>query len=67
MVFFQHPLRFPQDGVPRGVIECLAQPDTKFKCAPILGLDSKVTGVVNNPEVLILSAEVKFYLATLAP
>jgi hypothetical protein len=67
MVFFQHPLRFRQDGVPRGVIECLAQPDTKYKCTPIVGLDSKVTGVVTNPQVLMLSPEVKVYLATLAP
>jgi hypothetical protein len=67
MVFFQPPLRFRQDGVPRGVMECLAQPDAKFKCAPIVGLDSKVTGVITHSEILFLNPEVKTYLATLTP
>jgi hypothetical protein len=64
-IYAFHPLRFPLDGVPRGVMECLKQPDAKFKCTMITGLDAMAIGVVTNPQVLPLREDVKELLARL--
>jgi hypothetical protein len=64
-IYAFHPLRFPVGGVPRGVMECLKQPDARFKCSMISGLDAMAIGVVTNPEVLPLGEDVKDLLARL--
>lgn len=64
-IFAFHPLRFPADGVPRGVMECLKQPDANFKCTMIGGLDAIAIGVVTNPQVLPLAEDVKDLLGRL--
>jgi hypothetical protein len=64
-IYAFHPLRFPVDGVPRGVMECLKQPDAKFRCTMIGGLDALTIGVVTNPQVLSLGEDVKALLGRL--
>jgi hypothetical protein len=64
-IYAFHPLRFPVDGVPRGVMECLKQPDAKFRCTMIGGLDAIAIGVVTNPQVLSLGEDVKALLGRL--
>lgn len=62
-IFAQHPTRFP--GQSRGMQECLKQPDGKFKCALIEGLDALTVGVITSPEITILDEEVKERLKSL--
>jgi hypothetical protein len=64
-IYAFHPRRFRPDGVPRGVMECLKQPDAKFRCTMIDGLDAIAIGVVTNPQVLLLGEDVKELLARL--
>lgn len=65
IVYSFHPARFQPGGGPKGVIECLKQPDISFKCAMIDGLDAIGIGVITNPEVLALPDEVKQVLQDL--
>ena len=67
IVYSFHPSRFRQDGTPRGVIECLKQPDVSFKCTMIDGLDALAIGVITRPDVLVLPEAVKQLLQTLPP
>ncbi len=64
-IYAFHPQRFPSDGVPRGVMECLKQANASFKCTMIGGLDAMAIGVVTNPQVLPLGEDVKELLARL--
>lgn len=65
IVYAFHPTRFRQDGTPRGVIECLRQPDVSFQCAMVDGLDALAIGVITRPEVLLLPEAVKQVLQSL--
>jgi len=65
IVYSFHPSRFRQDGTPKGVIECLKQPDISFKCAMLDGLDALAIGVITRPEVLALPEPVKQVLQAL--
>jgi hypothetical protein len=65
IVYSFHPSRFRQDGTPKGVIECLKQPDISFKCAMVEGLDALAIGVITQPDVLALPEPVKQFLQTL--
>jgi len=65
IVYSFHPSRFRQDGTPRGVIECLKQPDAGFECAMVDGLDALAIGVITQPEVLVLPEAVKRLLESL--
>jgi hypothetical protein len=64
IVYAFHPSRYPADAPGRGVVECLKQPDVSFKCTMLPGLDAVAIGVVTNPDILVLDADVK---ASLAP
>ena len=67
IVYSFHPSRFPHDGKPRGVFECLKQPDIGFKCAMVDGLDALAIGVITRAEVLMLPDTVKQVLQSLPP
>jgi hypothetical protein len=67
IVYSFHPARFRPDGTPKGVIECLKQPDVSFKCSMIDGLDAIGIGVITQPEVLALPEDVKQALQALGP
>jgi hypothetical protein len=67
IVYSFHPSRFRQDGTPKGVIECLKQPDISFKCSMLDGLDALAIGVITRPEVLALPEAVKQLLQALPP
>jgi hypothetical protein len=64
-IYTFHPRRFRPDGVPRGVMECLKQPDGQFNCTMIPGLDAIAIGVVTEPDILLLEDEVKELLTRL--
>jgi hypothetical protein len=66
-IYTFHPRRFRPDGIPRGVMECLRQPDATHKCTMIEGLDAIAIGVVTNPQILPLGEDVKELLARLEP
>ncbi len=59
IVYAFHPRGYPAAAGPRGVMECVKQPDTKLKCTMIEGLDAIAIGVLTTPEVLALSDDVK--------
>lgn len=63
IVYAFHPSRYPANAAGRGVVECLKQPDVSFKCTMLPGLDAVAIGIVTNPDILVLDAEVKAYLA----
>jgi hypothetical protein len=63
IVYAFHPSRYPADGSGRGVVECLKQPDVSFKCTMLPDLDAVAIGIATNPEILVLGADVKAYLA----
>jgi hypothetical protein len=63
IVYAFHPSRYPADASGRGVVECLKQPDVSFKCTMLPGLDAVAIGIATNPEILLLDADVKAYLA----
>lgn len=65
IVYAFHPARFRPDGPPKGVIECLKQPDISFRCTLLEGFDPIGIGVITNPELLKLPQEVKQLLETL--
>lgn len=60
-----HPLRFRDKSVPRGVMECKKQPDGKFKCTMVDGLDGFAIGVITKPEITVLDNDVKELLGRL--
>jgi hypothetical protein len=66
MVYAFHPGRYPVEARGRGVLECLKQPDISFKCTMLEGLDALGIGVITNPEVMKLPADVKQVLEQLA-
>jgi hypothetical protein len=66
MVYSFHPGRYPVHASARGVVECLKQPDVSFKCRMLEGLDALGIGVITNPDVLTLPAEVKQLLDQLS-
>jgi hypothetical protein len=59
IVYALHPSRFRPDGTPRGILECLKQPDVSFKCTMVEGLDALGIGVITQPAVLPLPEAVK--------
>lgn len=61
-VYAYHPDMFPQDGVRRGVFECVKQSPRGFKCDMQDGLDAVAIGLVTETEVLALPPEVKVLL-----
>jgi hypothetical protein len=63
MVYAFHPARYAATATARGIVECLKQPDVSFKCTMLDGLDALGIGVITNPEILALPAEVKSVLA----
>lgn len=63
MVYAFHPGRYPETAKARGVVECLKQPEAGFKCDMLDGLDALGIGVLTNPELLHLPADVKRVLA----
>lgn len=64
-VYAFHPRRFPADGVPRGVMECLKQGDGAIECTMVEGLDAVAIGVVTEPDILLLGEDVKELLERL--
>jgi hypothetical protein len=62
-VYAFHPARFPKSKAPKGIMECLRQPDRKFSCTMHEGLDAIAAGVYTSPQVLPLSEAVKATLA----
>jgi hypothetical protein len=66
IVYAFHPGRYPVDAPGRGVVECLKQPDVSFKCTMLQGHDALGIGVITNPEVMPLPAEVKELLERLS-
>ncbi|MDB5899231.1 MAG: molybdopterin biosynthesis protein MoeB [Ramlibacter sp.] len=66
MVYAFHPGRYPAGARGRGVLECLKQPDISFRCTMLDGLDALGIGVITNPEIIQLPAEVKQVLDQLA-
>lgn len=62
-MFAFHPAKYGQDGAAKGVVECLRQPDKRFKCTMVPGLDAMAIGVATSAEVLALDPEVKQFLA----
>jgi hypothetical protein len=67
MVYAFFPGRYPAGAKGRGVVECLKQPDAKFKCDMLDGLDALGIGIVTTPELLRLPDEVKDLLEDLEP
>lgn len=65
LVYAFHPTRFRPELGPRGVMECLKQADDSFDCQMVEGLDAIAIGVVTEPEILELDAEVKKVLSRL--
>ena len=65
IIYVFHPRRFLDQSMPRGVMECLRQPEEKYKCKMIETLDALSTGVITNPDIIILDLEVKDYLSKL--
>lgn len=61
-VYAYHPAMFPEDGVRRGVFECVKQAPRGFKCDMQDGLDALAIGLVTDPEILALPPEVKVLL-----
>lgn len=66
IVYAFHPGRYPVDASGRGVVECLKQPDVSFKCTMLQGHDALGIGVITNPEVMELPADVKQVLDSLS-
>lgn len=66
MVYTFHPGRYPATSAARGVVECLKQADVSFDCRMLEGLDALGIGIITNPEVLTLPAEVKQLLDRLS-
>jgi hypothetical protein len=66
-VFAFHPDKYPSDGTPRGIVECLKQADARFACTMLPGLDAIAIGVVTNPGVLALDPQVRAFLQRPAP
>ena len=64
LVYAFHPLRF-QGGPKRGVLECLRQTDSAFKCDMVEGLDAVGIGVITNPAILALDRDTKALLGRL--
>ena len=58
-IFFFHPKRFRDSAAPKGVMACEIQPDAKFKCTLLAEGDALSYGVITDPEVLQLDAEVR--------
>jgi hypothetical protein len=67
MVYAFFPGRYPAGAKGRGVVECLKQPDAKFKCDMLDGLDALGIGIVTTPELLRLPDEVQDLLEDLEP
>ena len=65
IIYVFHPRRFLDQSMPRGVMECLRQPDEKYGCKMIETLDALSIGVITNPEIISLDMEVKDYLSQL--
>ena len=66
IVYAFHPGRYAADAAGRGIVECLKQPEAAFKCTMLQGLDALGIGVITQPEVLQLPAEVKQLLQRLS-
>ena len=66
MVYTFHPGRYAPTASARGVVECLKQPDAKFQCKMVDGLDGLGIGVLTDPEVLTLPQNVKQLLEQLS-
>lgn len=67
MVYAFFPGRYPAAAKARGVVECLKQPDAKFKCDMLDGLDALGIGIVTTSELLRLPEDVKDLLEELEP
>jgi hypothetical protein len=67
MVYAFFPGRYPAGAKGRGVVECLKQPDAKFKCDMLDGLDALGIGIVTTPDLLRLPEDVKDLLEDLEP
>jgi hypothetical protein len=66
MVYAFFPGFYPRQAAARGVMQCLRQADTSFKCTMIEGLDALGIGLITNPEILHLPQEVKDALKDLS-
>ena len=66
MVYTFHPGRYAPTASARGVVECLKQPDAKFQCKMVDGVDGLGIGVLTDPEVLTLPPNVKQLLEQLS-
>jgi hypothetical protein len=67
MVYAFFPGRYPADAKARGVVECRKQPDAKFQCDMLEGLDALGIGIVTTGELLRLPEDVKDLLEELEP
>jgi hypothetical protein len=67
MVYAFFPGRYPAGAKARGVVECMKQPDAKFKCDMLDGLDALGIGIVTTPDLLRLPEDVKDLLEDLEP
>ena len=67
MVYAFFPGRYPAGAKARGVVECRKQPDAKFKCDMLEGLDALGIGIVTTAELLQLPADVKELLERIEP
>lgn len=66
IVYTFHPSRYAADAPGRGIVECLKQPATGFKCTMLHGLDGLGIGVITNPELMLLPDDVKQLLESLS-
>jgi hypothetical protein len=67
MVYAFFPGRYPAGAKGRGVVECLKQPDAKFQCDMLDGLDALGIGIVTTSDLLRLPEDVKDLLEDLEP
>ncbi|MBK6008618.1 hypothetical protein JJB11_21155 [Ramlibacter ginsenosidimutans] len=67
MVYAFFPGRYPASAKARGVVECKKQPDAKFQCDMLDGLDALGIGIVTTAELLRLPEDVKDLLEELEP
>jgi hypothetical protein len=61
-VFVFHPRRFRPPARQQGVMECLINAQDKYDCKMVDAMDGLSTGVVTNPDIMVLDAAVKEYL-----
>lgn len=67
MVYAFHPGRYPATAKARGVVECQKQPDTRFQCRMVEGVDALGIGILTTTELVRVPPEVRAVLESLPP